>query len=103
MSEYYPAPIDTSGVTLSEDLKALTERLAENVHENWALGRLNDGWTYGTVRDDLHKETPCLVPYDQLPESERDYDRNTAMETLKAIIRLGYRIVPQKEECADEA
>ncbi|MCR5162371.1 MAG: hypothetical protein K6C06_11425, partial [Lachnospiraceae bacterium] len=36
--------------------------------------------------------TPCLVPYDELPEREKDYDRMTAMETLKLIIKLGYEI-----------
>ena len=33
-----------------------------------------------------------LVPYDELPESEKEYDRNTAIETLKLIIKLGYKI-----------
>ena len=70
----------------------LTERIAENVHEVWAAGRIREGWRYGAVRDDAKKETPCLIPYSELPESEKEYDRNTAMETLKLILSLGYRI-----------
>jgi RyR domain len=95
MSEpYRPRPIDTVSVTLPSSLVALTERLAGNAHDNWAQQRLVQGWTYGLKRDDARKEHPCLVPYDQLPESEKDYDRNTAMETLKVVLALGYTITP---------
>ncbi len=89
---YTPKPIDTSKILLSEDLEQLTEKIAENVHEVWAKGRIQEGWTYGTVRNDAKKETPCLVPYACLPENEKDYDRHTAMETLKVILSLGYKI-----------
>lgn len=89
---YNPKPIDTSDVILPEDLLALTERIAENVHDVWAVGRIAEGWTFGPVRNDAKKETPCLVPYCDLPETEKEYDRNTAMETIKLIIELGYRI-----------
>jgi ryanodine receptor 2 len=93
---YQPWPIDTSSVSLPEDLLELTERLAENTHDNWARQRLADGWTLGPRRDDTTKQHPCLVPYAELPESEKAYDRNTAMETLKATLALGYRIEPPK-------
>lgn len=89
---YCPKPINTSGVELSKELLELTEKIAENVHEVWALGRIEQGWTYGPDRDDAKKETPCLVPYSDLPESEKEYDRNTALETIKLIIKLGYKI-----------
>lgn len=89
---YKPNPIDTSNVALPSDLLELTEKIAQNVHEVWAEGRLKEGWTYGEVRDDAKKETPCLVPYNELPEIEKDYDRNTALETIKLIIKLGYDI-----------
>jgi len=90
--EYTPNPIDTSSVSLSDDLLALTEELAESNHDVWAAQRLAQGWTYGPQRDDAQKKHPDLVPYSELPDSERDYDRKTAMETLKAIVALGYRI-----------
>jgi hypothetical protein len=89
---YQPAPIKTTNVALTPDIEQLTERLAANAHEIWAQQRMKDGWAYGPARDDGQKKHPCLVPYDQLPESEKIYDRNAAMETLKAIIALGYRI-----------
>lgn len=89
---YQPEPINTEGVVLSEELIDLTEKIAANVHEVWALGRISDGWSYGEKRDDQLKQTPCLVPYDELPESEKEYDRKTAMETLKLIIALGFKI-----------
>ena len=92
MKTYTPKPIDTSEIELSKELLELTEKLAENTHDVWAAGRIKQGWKYGEKRDDNKKETPCLVPYDELPESEKEYDRNTAIETLKLIIKLGYII-----------
>jgi len=89
---YDPNPIDTSHVRLPEDLLELTERLAENAHDVWARQRMADGWTYGRQRDDAAKKHPDLVPYENLPESEKEYDRSAAMETLQAIVALGYRI-----------
>jgi len=90
---YIPRPIDTSSVHLPKDLMALTERLAEHSHDVWATQRIADGWTYGPKRDDATKQHPDLIPYAELPEPEKEYDRKAAMETLKAIIALGYRIV----------
>ena len=89
---YKPNPINTDDVILSEELLELTEKLAENTHEVWADGRIREGWKFGTERNDKNKETPCLVPYSELSESEKSYDRNTALETLKLIIKLGYSI-----------
>lgn len=89
---YTPRPIPTDDIILPDALLALTERIAADVHDVWAAGRIAEGWTYGPVRDAAAKTTPLLVPYDQLPESEKAYDRNTAMQTLKLIVRMGYRI-----------
>ncbi len=91
-SNYHPEPIDTSRINLPPELLALTERLAENAHELWAAERLRQGWSWGSKRDDATKKHPCLVPYGQLSESEKDLDRQTAMGTLKAILALGYTI-----------
>jgi len=92
METYAPEPIDTSGVDLPSDLESLIEKLAENNHDHWAQQRLNEGWRYGKTRNDQRKEHPDLVPYDQLPESEKDYDRKTVVEALKAILALGYEL-----------
>ena len=89
---YTPKPIDTSDIALSEDLLALTEQIAENVHDVWAAGRIAEGWTLGEKKDAEKKTTPLLIPYSELPESEKDYDRNTALETVRLICKLGYRI-----------
>ncbi len=89
---YTPNPVDTSNIKLPDELLELTEEIAENVHEIWSVGRISQGWTYGEKRDDVKKKTPCLVPYSELSESEKEYDRNTALETLKLIVALGYKI-----------
>jgi hypothetical protein len=89
---YVPQPIDTSRVRLPPEITDLMEKLARNAHDHWAKQRMAEGWTYGPSRDDARKKHPCLVPYEQLPDSEREYDRTAARETLKAIIASGYRI-----------
>jgi len=89
---YQPKAIDSSFVQLSDEILEITELLAENAHELWALQRMSEGWHYGPNRDDVRKEHPCLIPYDELPDSEKEYDRLSAMQTLKAIVALGYRI-----------
>lgn len=89
---YTPKPVDTKKIHLPEDLLELTEKIAENTHENWAQARIREGWIYGPERSDEKKTHPCLIPYDQLPDSEKEYDRRTAMETLKLVVALGYKI-----------
>lgn len=89
---YKPTPIDTSRIVLPQEILELTERIAENVHDVWAQGRIAEGWVLGDTKDPDKKTTPLLVPYAELPESEKEYDRNTAMETLRLILLLGYEI-----------
>ena len=93
---FYFEPIYTSDIKLSDEIVSLTEEIAENVHNIWAKGRISESWVYGKTRDDIFKTTPCLVPYNELSECEKDYDRNTAIETVKTIIKLGYRIEKNK-------
>lgn len=92
MKTYIPNPVDTSNITLPEELNPLVEAMAENVHDEWAKTRIEQGWTYGEKRDDANKKHPCLVPYDELPDDEKVYDRNTAVSTLKLIISMGFTI-----------
>lgn len=94
---YIPTPIDTADVVLPADVQSLIEKLAENTHEVWAKNRKEQGWTYGAQRDDAKKETPCMLPYDMLDDSEKEYDRATAYETLALICKLGYKIVKADE------
>jgi RyR domain len=91
---YEPKPVDTTSVTLTPEVLALTEMLARNTHDIWARQRMSEDWRYGPQRDDVRKEHPLLVPYEELSETEKQYDRNTALETLKLILALGYRISP---------
>lgn len=90
---YIAHPINVDDIILPEDLHELQEAIAENVHEIWAQNRQREGWVYGEQRDDAKRTTPDMVPYSQLPEQEKVYDRDTAMHTLKLIRKLGYDIV----------
>lgn len=89
---YTPQPIDTRDVVLPEELNQLAEQMAKNVHEIWSETRIAQGWTYGPERNDDEKKHPCLVPYEELPEDEKVYDRNTSIETLKFILKAGFAI-----------
>ena len=92
INKYIPHPADVSNVELPAELNELAESIAKNVHEVWSQSRISEGWTYGPVRNDEKKETPCLVPYEELPEIEKAYARNTAFNTLKYIVSLGFQI-----------
>jgi len=71
----------------------ILEQLAERVHRRWMEQRTKDGWVYGPQRDDAKKQHPGLVPYDDLSDAEKEYDRATAQETIETLKELGYRIV----------
>lgn len=94
---YTPAPVDTSDIQLPEELCRLADLIARNVHEVWSASRIAEGWRYGPERDDKALKTPCLVPYDDLTDSEKAYDLNTAFETLRLIRKLGFDIIPPKK------
>jgi len=85
---YNPEPLPTDKLVLSIEQKAMLEQIAAHLHDVWATKRVTDGWTYGPKRDDDAKQHPCLVPYEDLPDSEKAYDRAAAEETLKAVIIL---------------
>ncbi|MBR3303713.1 MAG: Ryanodine receptor Ryr [Bacteroidales bacterium] len=89
---YTPKPLDLSKVKIPAELLELQEAIAENTHEVWAAGRIKEGWKYGPQRNDKKKEHPDLLPYSELPEGEKEYDRATAMNTIKLVLKLGFEI-----------
>jgi len=90
--EYIPHPIDLSDVQLPRELEDLTELLARNIHEVWAQSRMSQGWRHGEKRDDDLKTHPSLIPYEDLTEQEKQYDRDTALSALKFIVKEGFNI-----------
>ena len=92
---YQPNPIDTTQVELPAELNSLVEQLAESCHDQWARGRMAEGWRWGPERNDDDKEHPDLVPYRDLADSEKQYDRTTVVETLQAVVAMGHEVVPR--------
>lgn len=92
MKKYVPNPVDTTDIKLPMELESLVEEMAKNVHEVWAQTRISQGWSFGEERNDAAKKHPCLVPYEKLSEEEKTYDRNTSVQTLKLILKLGFKI-----------
>lgn len=97
VDEYVPHPIDVDNIPLDGDLEELQEAIAENAHDVWAEARMKEGWTYGKERDDVQKLHPDLIPYTALPDSEKEYDRIMAFNTIKLVKKLGYDIVKRND------
>lgn len=95
MKKYVPNPVDTTDVKLPMELESLVEEMAKNVHEVWAQTRISQGWSFGEERNDAEKKHSCLVPYEELSEEEKEYDRNTSIETIKLILKLGFKITKE--------
>ncbi|XP_043641241.1 ryanodine receptor isoform X17 [Drosophila teissieri] len=93
---FVPKPVDTTGVTLPSSVDQIKEKLAENIHEMWALNKIEAGWSWGEHRDDYHRIHPCLTHFEKLPAAEKRYDNQLAVQTLKTIISLGYYITMDK-------
>lgn len=93
IEDYEPQPINLDDVTLTDDLWELREAIAENAHDVWATARRKEGWTFGPERDDANKKHPDLIPYSSLPDSEKEYDRLMALDTIKLVKKLGFEIV----------
>lgn len=97
MNAYIPKPIDLSDVELTDDLNELREAIAENAHDIWAVERQAQGWIYGPQRDDVNRKTPCMVPYSQLPDNEKKFDRDMAMNTIRLLKKLGYDLIKRED------
>lgn len=93
VEEYEPHPVDVDQIPLDGDLEELQEAIAENAHDVWAEARMKEGWTYGKERNDKNLKHPDLIPYTALPDSEKEYDRIMAFNTIKLVKKLGYDIV----------
>ena len=93
VDDYHPQPINLDSIQLTDDLLELREAIAENAHEVWAAARIKEGWTYGKKRDDANKKHPDLIPYSALPDSEKEYDRLMALDTIKLVKKLGFDLV----------
>uniref|UniRef100_A0A6I8Q7E5 Ryanodine receptor 1 n=1 Tax=Xenopus tropicalis TaxID=8364 RepID=A0A6I8Q7E5_XENTR len=100
-TSFVPCPVDTVQIVLPPHLERIREKLAENIHELWALTRIEQGWTYGTVRDDNKRLHPCLLDFHNLPEPERNYNLQMSGETLKTLLALGCH-VGMADEKAEE-
>lgn len=95
--DYNPRPIDLDDVELNSELIDLREAIAENAHEVWADQRQEEGWSYGIQRDDEKKKHPDLIPYSMLTDTEKEYDRRMAFDTIKLIKKMGFEIIKHED------
>lgn len=93
IEDYEPCPISLDDISLTDDLLELREAIAENAHDVWATVRKKEGWTFGPERDDTNKKHPDIIPYSSLPDSEKEYDRLMALDTIKLVKKLGFEII----------
>ena len=71
---YTLGPKGQAGAVTEFPIQAL-EQMAELEHEAWVQERIASCWTLGE-KDTARKATPYLVPYANLSEEIRDYDRD---------------------------
>lgn len=93
---FVPNPVDTSAFFLAGYIESVKDKLAENIHEMWAMNKIEAGWQWGEYRDDVRHIHPCLVPFEKLPPAEKRYDSQLAVQTLKTILALGYHVTMDK-------
>ncbi|XP_066971302.1 ryanodine receptor isoform X4 [Macrobrachium rosenbergii] len=93
---FVPKPVDTSSIQLPGYIEQVRDKLAENIHEMWAMNKIEQGWTYSERRDDLRLHHPCLTSFEKLPPNEKRYDATLALQTLKTVLALGYHITLDK-------
>ncbi|KAK7907584.1 hypothetical protein WMY93_016196 [Mugilogobius chulae] len=101
-ASFIPTPIDTTQVVLPPLLDNVRDKLAENIHELWAMNKIELGWTYGKVRDDNKRQHPCLVDFSKLPETERNYNLQMSSETLKTLLALGCHVAQTNVHAEDD-
>lgn len=75
--------------------KALDGATAVQLHEEWCRRKFADGWVYGEHKDEGIKTHPCLVPYLQLPESQRIKDH-----MFRAIVKA-FKVDAQEKASAN--
>ena len=102
LRRYQPRPLSLDNVPVEDELMELREAIAENAHEVWAAARVEEGWTYGEERNDQLMHNPDIVPYNILPESEKEYDRMMAINTIKLIKKLGWKLVKNDKPSTQE-
>lgn len=85
----HPEAINADRLVLSDQL---IEQIARDVHDQWALERQRQGWTWGEHRDDDKKEHPGIVPYDMLTNDEKEIDRVTVRAVISSLLAQGATI-----------
>lgn len=69
------------------------ELLARMEHDRWMKDKLAAGWTYAPPpRDDAKKTHPCLVSWEQLPEAEKDKDRQAVLQIPELLAQAGFEL-----------
>ncbi|XP_058255377.1 ryanodine receptor 3 isoform X2 [Hemibagrus wyckioides] len=101
-ASFIPTPVDTSQIVMPPHLEKVRDRLAENIHELWAINKIELGWTYGKIRDDNKRQHPCLVDFSKLPETEKNYNLQMSTETLKTLLALGCHVVQVNVNAEEE-
>lgn len=71
---------------------AEVELMAEMEHGRWIVERLRSGWKYGSKRDAINKISPFLVPWKDLPDKVKDYDRNAVRNWPALFSQAGLEI-----------
>ncbi len=78
------------------------EKLAKLEHERWVEERLASGWSVAPTKDVEAKQTPYLVPWEDLSEGVRDLDRDTVRQIPQFLATLGFAVVRRNSSPSSE-
>ncbi|ESO90186.1 hypothetical protein LOTGIDRAFT_123762 [Lottia gigantea] len=95
---FVPSPVTTGRIQLPAYIENVRDKLAENLHELWAMSKIEQGWSYGEERNPTNKKNPSLTAFERLPMSEKKYVITVAFETLRTLIALGYHITVDHQQ-----
>ncbi|XP_068576132.1 ryanodine receptor 2 isoform X5 [Cebidichthys violaceus] len=89
---FTPTPVDIGRAVLPPQLEDIREKMAENIHELWAMDKIDLGWTHGPVRDEVKKHDPSLVEFSKLSEQEKNQNLQMSQDTLRTLLAFGFHI-----------
>lgn len=75
-------------IQLPAYIENVRDKLAENLHEIWAASKIEQGWSYGEVRDDPRKKNPSINNFEKVPMTEKKYVITVSFETLRYMSKL---------------
>ena len=84
---------EADGESIQQFDQETIEQYAIEEHDDWMSGKIKDGWSYAPTRDDIQKKHNCLVPWSQLSDMYKEYDRDVAKNVIKLAAMVNMKVI----------